>query len=139
MSLRGFLFVSQTRPGAPLVIDFRLIANNADDDNYSYVGVGTTTTATPPATIADLAHKDMTEWNKALLGQGVATEVLSHTGNADASAYTRYADTVSYGTVTKALDSNYAAGKYLWGFLTLDDPTSGGTALLAVSRSYHIR
>jgi hypothetical protein len=139
VSLTGYLYATQAKAGAAVNVTYRVVATTPDDQNYNGVGIGTTTTSTPPATIGDLTHKDAVSWNNALGGAGLMTEVFSGKSTADGSGFSKWSDRVSYDTFAKTLDSNYAAGKYLWAFMTADDFTLSGTTLQAVSRPYHIR
>lgn len=135
MSISLALAASQLADGAPISI--RVTDSYALPDTFSdsFVCYGVTTTSTPPATVADFAHKtggtttynadptflSMSETDTNQSSGGVAVRT---NGTATLQAY-------------QAVDSNYVAGRYLWAASAMSALT-GSLALAHVAGPYLI-
>jgi hypothetical protein len=129
----------QLRAGAPIQIQQTIRLTNPAHDEPGYVGIGVTTSSTPPATYGDFTHKDASlvvwsaspysgyqDWRGRSLSSDTGTTVAPF---ADSYALRR----------EQALDSNYVAGRYLWFIFDPAATPSSGSAPDALKGPYHIR
>jgi len=99
----------QQADGAPLDIQATVLSTNPDSDTFPNTRLATTVTSAVPATFSALAHSDVANYNTAIWDS--VTDQNSHRYGGGVSIPTP--ETVSL-SVLKRLDSDYAAGKYLW-------------------------
>jgi hypothetical protein len=128
---------NQPRAGGPLRFSGIVFssfgdANIADD---SWIGVGLTPTGAPPATFADFSHFEGSVFNDAYWVYGTEAFTARNAGGVEVGN----TDRVGVGPKTVPLDTNFAAGKYLWLVMSPANPPIGTTAPNVVSRPYLIR
>jgi len=122
MSVSPTMKATQQHAGSRITAACRAALSDASDYS-SYMSLGVTASATPPATFADVAHVD-----------GLPDSLTSSFWDSAAETFTQsflegalvqYTDTYTL-QVEKRLDSHYLAGHYLW-FLGWHTNAPGGS------------
>jgi hypothetical protein len=133
--MRTTLNATQRSAGA----DIRWAGTSAftGDDTFSATGLGVTTTATKPTTMANLAHFV----EATFLGEDVVANWQKETDvyRIQNGVQLDYTSRLEWRGYPLELDSNFVAGRYLW-FLMINGPAeTSSTPIEACSTSYHIR
>jgi len=134
MSLTTTLNAQQPAAGLPITLALQAIANTvSDDNNLVTVGIGTTATNVAPGTFAALAHFQECDINDPFADTAVQVARFQF------AAGTKYVQNDQINaTKYLRLDSDFAAGKYLWAVVFSTPVPSGTDVVRAHSSSYLI-
>ena len=132
------LKATQKKAGAPLVAQLVVSALAVGDDGPvgAYQGLGVTTSSTPPATLGAMAHYDGAD---APFDQSTLWDSTQETlqKSSDGGVSTAFNDSAAT-TLHKRLDSNYVAGRYLWGWAAAAIAGTPADTVPVLSAPYHI-
>lgn len=124
---------AQAVAAGPITLTGRMTFNAATDLPYPKARLGLTTTDTPPATYADLAHSFPAEHEDAFWDG--STEAFS--GKLSGGIRYQWSDIFAYSAV-KRIDSNFVVGRYVWLLAFASATPSSGDAPVAASSPYLI-
>lgn len=128
MTQRTRMQVTQLSAGGLLDISITMnVGPSPSDPGLSRVGLGVTASSTPPATFGDFSHIE-----------GATESAYGDSGSYWDGSVESFGQTHYLGTVDRvtdqiqlrkfrALDSDYAAGKYLWAAAWNSNSTPGGS------------
>lgn len=127
------LAASQKAAGAVLEVTVTVSANTGADDVFASIGMGVKSTNTAPAAVSDFAHHDGDDasWGGSAYWDNTL-QVANYQTTAPALS-SGVSDRVT-ATRLQRLDTNYVAGRYLFGYCL-----NGAGAIMAASQPYHIR
>jgi hypothetical protein len=126
MTATASLNARQTRAGAPIASRAQIFFDAASLGDWDHTDVGVTTSSTTPTNESSFAHHDSADIGTAFWA------TLKESRQYDGS--TQVLENMHLSGGTKALDSNYAAGRYLWVAAVKSDGS-----IICISPSYHIR
>jgi hypothetical protein len=126
------LSAQQHAAGKPIRLRGTVSLDNDGWSNWDHAGLGTTTSSSAPANEAAFAHSVHSPFGSAAFNArwrhlGTANYPLGASEGGFTDSATAHFDD------SRALDSNFAAGKYLWAYVAQSDGS-----FVALSSSYHI-
>lgn len=136
MTLTASLIAHQSKAGQPLNLSGRVTSGFGDPaaDNV-WLGVGVTTTSTPPATFAAFAYSEGgANYGDAYWNRGTDRYFNQFVAGSE----TAETSTVTIGRKIIPLDTNFQAGRYLWLAASSANPPIGSTVPAALSSPYLI-